>query len=87
MNAQDWSRIAPDLERIERYASHLANDAKSLQLAAQSLNARPAWETLAREKLNEAERDLMLALAVVRGARDVYDRLPVIVETWNQAAE
>jgi hypothetical protein len=75
------------LQDLERYARHLAGDAKGIQLAAQALPARPAWESVAREELDKAEQALRLAIAVVQGARDVYDRLPVIVETWNEAAE
>lgn len=87
MKTQDWERIGPRLQDLDYYARAITGHARMIQLAAQSLPARPAWETVAREELNKAEQQLRVALAVVQGARDVYDRLPVIVETWNEAAE
>lgn len=87
MNSQDWLRITPRLQELEYYARRMGENAKNIQLAAQSMPARPAWESLARDELNKAEQALRLSLAVVQGARDVYDRLPVIVETFSDAAE
>lgn len=87
MNTQDWQRIGPRLHDIEYYTQALTGNVRMIQLAAQSLPARPAWGTMAREELGKAEQQLQIALAVVRGAREIYDRLPVIVETWKDAAE
>jgi hypothetical protein len=45
---------------------------------------RPAWEAMARESLVDAERELLIALAVVRAAKDQYDNLPIEI---SEAAE
>jgi len=80
MRLDEWDkRIAPRLNKIQGVAGWLEHYAKNLQSAVAGLDARPAWETLAREYLNNAERELMVALAVVRATRDVYDNLPVLV--------
>jgi hypothetical protein len=88
MKLAEWDKnIAPKLNKISGAAGWLCHYAKDIQSAANALPARPAWESLAREYLNSAERELMIALATVRGVRDVYDNLPVIVEEYHQAAE
>ena len=85
MNLNDWDRrIAPRLNKVQGAAGWLEYHAKQLQGAIGGLEARPAWETLAREYLNRAEQELMVALAVVRATRDSYDNLPVIVEGWPE---
>lgn len=81
MKMEEWDkRIAPRLNKVQGAAGWLEYHAKQLQTAIGGLEARPAWETLAREYLNSAERELMVALAVVRATRDIYDNLPVLVD-------
>ena len=81
MRLDEWDkRIAPRLNKIQGASGWLAYYAKDLQSAINGLSARPAWETLAREYLNNAESELMMALAVVRATRDTYDNLPIIIE-------
>lgn len=85
MTLNEWDkRIAPRLNKIQGVSGWLSYYAKDLQSAVTGLEARPAWTTLAREYLNEAEKDLMIALSVVRAARDVYDDLPIIVEHYDR---
>jgi hypothetical protein len=88
MKMEEWDRrIAPRLNKVQGAAGWLEYHAKQLQAAIGGLEARPAWETLAREYLNSAERELLVALAVVRATRDIYDNLPIIVEhAESQAA-
>jgi len=81
MTLDEWDRrIAPRLNKIQGASGWLSHYAKDLQSSINGLSARPAWETLAREYLNTAERELMMALAVVRATRDIYDNLPIIIE-------
>ena len=88
MKLEQWdTKIAPNLNKIQGASGWLAHYARDLQHAAEMLPARPAWGTVAREFLNDAERELILALAIVRTTRDRYDNLPVIVEEYQQAAE
>ena len=81
MKMEEWDRrVAPRLNKVQGAAGWLEYHAKQLQAAIGGLDARPAWETLAREYLNKAEQELLIALAMVRATRDTYDNLPVIVE-------
>jgi hypothetical protein len=88
MNLETYDKtVAPHLMKIESGCGWLTYYARNIQSACNVLPARPANETLARDGLNLAERELMTALAVVRGVRDIYDRLPVIIENFRVAAE
>lgn len=79
-------KVAPTLNKILGAAGWLNYYAKDLQGAVKALPARPVWETLARDSLTAAETELMLALAMVRATRDIYDKLPVIVEPYSPIA-
>lgn len=73
-----WNkRIAPRLNDIEYSSNAIARHARYIQQNSQYLPCRPAWETKARDSLNEAERKLRVALAVVKTAQIAYDNLPV----------
>ncbi len=89
MNLETYDRtVAPSLIKMESGCGWLTYYAKSIQSACNVLPARPANETLARAGLDLAERELMVALATVRGVRTVYDRLALIIEDHHrQAAE
>ena len=49
-------------------------------MAVGSLPVRTAWETKAMESLDAAERDLRVALAVIKTAKEQYGNLPVMAE-------
>ena len=88
MNLETYDKtVAPPLMKIESGCGWLTYYAKTIQSAVGVLPARPANETLARAGLNLAEQELMIALASVRAVRDIYDRLPVIIENFRVAAE
>lgn len=86
MSLDDWDkRIAPRLQDLEYCGNKIAYYARHIALNAQNLPCRPSWETLARDALETAEKDLRVALAVVQAAKEKYDTAP-IGETL-QAAE
>lgn len=84
MSTETWNawekRIAPRLQDLEYCGNTIARHARHIQNAAGSLPVRPAWETKAQESLATAERELQIALAVVRAAKDQYANLPVMLE-------
>lgn len=76
---ENWDkRIAPRLHDIEYSSNAIARHARYIQHNSQCLPSRPAWESKARDALNEAERELRIALAVVKTAQSFYDNLPVM---------
>jgi hypothetical protein len=87
MNLETYDKtVAPPLSKIESGCGWLTYYARNIQSAVNVLPARPANETLARAGLNLAEQELMIALASVRAVRDIYDRLPVIIENYHREA-
>lgn len=85
MRLDEWDkRIAPRLNKVQGSAGWLEYHAKQLQAAIEGLDARPAWNTLASEYLNKAEHELMIALAMVRAVRELYNNLPVLVESHTE---
>jgi hypothetical protein len=66
-----------DLERIERYARHLRNDAIQLTGAVRILRARPEFETNAEDRMREAYAELAFALTAVRSAMKEFNAKPV----------
>lgn len=75
----EWDkRIGPRLNDIEYSGNAIARHARYIQDRTTTLPARPAWESKAREVLNEAEIELRMALAVIQVAQKEYDNLPVL---------
>lgn len=65
------------LERIERYGSHVVNDARSVASAVKAMPSRPGFETNAEEALRNAEKELNSSLTVIRRALKNYTTKPV----------
>lgn len=81
MRLDEWDkRIGPRLQDIEYSSKTIARHARYIQANARNLPARPAWETLARAALDDAEAELRIGLAVVQATRSHYDALQVIAE-------
>jgi hypothetical protein len=88
MNLETYDKtVAPRLMKIESGCGWLSYYAKDIQSACKMLPARPHNETMARDCLNLAEKELLVALSLVRAVRKIYDDLPVIIENFRQAAE
>lgn len=90
MNLQQWDTIAPVLASIEDNASWIAHYAQSikphtarLEYAMRYLAHQPAFETKARDQIEQAIRELSLTLALCRSALEAYDAKPIHL----QAAE
>lgn len=69
--------ISASLERIERYSSHVINDARSVSIAVRELAHRFDFETNADDALQRAEAELMNSLHLIRDARKNYSAKPV----------
>ena len=81
INLDAWDqRIAPRLQDLEYYGNSIARCSRGIAMAVGSLPVRPAWETKAMESLDAAERDLRVALAVIKTAKEQYGNLPVMAE-------
>jgi hypothetical protein len=78
---KEWDRrIAPKLQDLEYCGNTIARHARHIEATIRNLDARPAWETKARESLGQAEIELRTALAVVQMAQRRYDAMQVIAE-------
>jgi hypothetical protein len=81
MRLEEWDRrIAPKLQDLEYCGNTIARHARHIEATIKNLDARPAWETKARDSLNQAEIELRIALAVVQMAQWRYDALQIISE-------
>lgn len=70
----EWdTEIQPLLERLRV-------DSMCLRTDAAMLRTRPAWETIASDRMAIAEKEIQAALDRVRMARAVYITKPVMVE-------
>lgn len=77
----EWDhRISPKLQDLEYCSGKIAFHTRCIQAAVATLPTRPAWQTRAREGLNEAEKELRIALAVVQAAQRRYDDAPIMIE-------
>ncbi len=84
MNLREWDQqIGPRLNDLTHYGTWMALYASNMLIAAQNLPARPAWETMARDALNQAERDLRAALGAVQEAQRRYDTAPIIIDAYS----
>lgn len=79
VNLDEWDqRIGPRLQDLEFSGESIARNSRIIQNCIGALPVRPAWESKAREALNNAEIELRMALAVVQTAQRAYDNLPVV---------
>ncbi len=69
--------ISGSLERIERYSSHVINDARSVSFAVRELAHRYDFETNAEDALRNAEKELTNSLRLIREARETFSTKPV----------
>ena len=77
----EWTdQIRPALDRITFGSMCLRTDCEQLRL-------RPSWETIAKDKLLVARKELEMALDRVRMAEAVYATRPVMDEPAMEAAE
>lgn len=65
------------LERIERYAAHVINDARSASAAVKALPARPGFKTNAEEALRNAQSELTESLELLGEALAEYSEKPI----------
>ena len=80
MDLEEWDRrIGPRLQDIEYSGNAIARHARHIQEKTHALPVRPAWESKARNSLNEAEKELRVALAMVKTAQNAYDNLSVTI--------
>lgn len=75
------------LAGIESAARWIRQGAEDLQHYTRLLEGRPHFETMAEDAMKEAEAVLTAALLVVKLARNSYDRKPVVLPKFLQAAE
>lgn len=88
MTQEDYDRkIGSKLDQIRHYADSVGFWARRMQEVLETLPARPAWLSMARDKLDQTEQDLRVALAQVKAAQDRYDNLPILIDSRLQAAE
>lgn len=86
MRPTDWERdreVEVRLGAMEGAAHWLEYDAKQIQNALRGLEQRRPFETRAREALNECETELRVALALVKTAQEIYDRLRVDLTDYS----
>lgn len=84
----EWDKkLGPRLQDLEYCGSRIAFYARHIQALISTLPIRPSWESLARCELNNAERELRVALAIVKAAQKLYDDAPVVTESFKTAAE
>ena len=66
------------LMNIRAYCGHLRADLEDLSHYVDRLDARPAWETMAREELAQAAAAAQATLHTILQKQIQFDNLPVI---------
>lgn len=78
---KQWDeQVSPRLTAIDNRCRWITEKAADLEQIVSGIPVRPAWETMARDELNNAEIALVRALAAVRQAQARYDALPPMIE-------